>query len=90
MNRTTSAVPDALMFIAVLLICIAGIDSGKRIRQLEDKAKQLPPKVTVELSPEVRYAIQEETRKAMIEHRKLMTRPILPMVAPDPKTKVKR
>lgn len=51
-------------------------------------ATQAP--VKVELTPEVRYAIQEETRRQMIEHRKQMTRPILPMVAPDPKVKVRR
>lgn len=79
-----SDIPFLLMAVAFVMMAWLAYPGHNR------RAQQLPPKVTVELSPEVRYAIQEETRRQMIEHRKQMTRPILPMVAPDPRTKVKR
>ncbi len=54
------------------------------------KQAQPPAPARVELSPEVRYEIQETTRRAVLQLRKELTRPVLPMVAPNPKVKVKR
>lgn len=45
-----------------------------------------PAPVKIELTPEVRYEIQKQVQR---EVRKL-TKPVLPMVAPNPKVKVKR
>lgn len=56
------------------------------VQGVNNGAHQAPAPVKVELTPEVKYYIQKEVQREV----RRLTKPQLPMVAPDPKAKVKR
>ena len=66
--------------IAILVILLSAAVFFYKPRET---TRQAPAPVKVELTPEVRYEIQKQVQR---EVRKL-TKPVLPMVAPNPKVK---